>query len=59
MKRFLLGLAALSVLATTSLPAYALNPQPLPPKIFKQLVIKEKAKFVLKHKIAKHKFIKH
>jgi opacity protein-like surface antigen len=49
MKRLLLAAAALAVLATSAFPAAALNPQPLPPKIFKnsdllkrQMIVKKK-----------------
>jgi hypothetical protein len=53
MKRLLLTVAALAVLATSSVPASALNPQPLPPKVFKvsDFFVKKKNKhFVVKHR---------
>ena len=52
MKRLLLSFAALAVLAASAVPASALNPQPLPPKVFKvsDFFVKKKAKhFVVKH----------
>jgi hypothetical protein len=57
MKRLLLTLAAMAVLATSAVPASALNPQPLPPKVFKVsdiFVMKKKVKhFVAKHHAAR------
>ena len=54
MKRFLTAIAALAVFATSAMPASALNPQPLPPKVFKKSdLIKVKHKHVIKHRHAR------
>lgn len=52
MKRILMAIAALAFIATTSMPASALNPQPLPPKVFKVSDLYKK--HVVKHVIKKH-----
>jgi len=55
MKRLLLSFAALAVLATAALPAAALNPQPLPPKVFKKSdLVKNQKKNVIKKHYFKH-----
>ena len=55
MRRFLMAIAALAVFATSAMPASALNPQPLPPKVFKKSdwVVKSKLKHVIKHRYAR------
>jgi hypothetical protein len=55
MKRILLSLAALAVLATSAVPAAALNPQPLPPKVFKNSDLVKNHVFK-KKPIKKHHF---
>ena len=49
MKRILMAIAALAVLSTSAIPASALNPQPLPPKVFKKSDLVKKKKFVFQH----------
>lgn len=54
MKRFLMAIAALAVMMTAAMPASALNPQPLPPKVFKKSdLIKVKQKHAIKHHFAR------
>lgn len=57
MKRFLFTIAALAVFATSSVPASALNPQPLPPKVFKSFEWtakkKQKPKYASKYNLVR------